>query len=211
MTKFAPVGLVVRSTVLLLLHPSVPVQTVAELVAYVKSNPGKLNAGNAGPGSAGELLTIQFMDRTGIKITQIPYKGAAPALQALLANEVQVFMADMGQTLPHIQAGKLRAIAQLNNSRSDQLPQVPTLNESVPGFEGSLWIGLVARAGTPPAIIEKLNHLVNEVMSEESFKKKAAMAGATVVAGTPQDFGKVISSDYRTTGELIHKYNIKFE
>ena len=197
LSRFTPVGMLVRSTILALVHPSVPAATPAELVAYIKANPGKVVSSNAGVGSYGGLLVTQFADRSGIDIPQVPYKGGAPAMQAVLANEVQMFMGDMYQALPLVRAGKLRAIAQLGLARSDQLPDLPTLSESLPGFEGNLWIGVVARAGTPPAVVNSLNHALNTILAEDDIKARAQPPAPSSRRARPRPSARC----WRTTSE----------
>jgi tripartite-type tricarboxylate transporter receptor subunit TctC len=211
MNRFVPVGMIARSTIVVLLHPSVPATNTAELVAYIKANPRKIVSSNAGVGSFGGLLVSQFADRYGIDIPQVPYKGGAPAMQAVVAGEVSMFMGDMYQAMPLVQAGKLRVIAQLGLARSEQLPALPTLSESLPGFEGNLWVGVVARAGTPAPAIAGLNRMINDILAEDGVRQKAAASGAAIEAGTPGAFGAVLAGDERNFGALIRKYDIKAE
>ncbi len=155
---FAPVVLVAELPTVLLVNPSVPANSIAELVAYAKRNPGKLNYSSSGFGSTNHLAAEVFKDELGLDIVHVPYQGGGEAMNALLGGQVQMLFITLPASLPHIKAGKVRALALTGVKRMDSLPDVPTVAETVlPGFDINLWIGVVAPAGTPPAVVDRIN------------------------------------------------------
>jgi tripartite-type tricarboxylate transporter receptor subunit TctC len=182
----------------------VPAGTVAEFIAYAKANPGKISYASAGNGTTIHLSAELFMAMTGIKMQHVPYRGSAPALTDMISGQVHVMFDNMPSSLPHIQAGKLRALAVTTTQRSAALPDVPTVAETVPGYEASAWFGMGAPKGTPRAVIEKLNKEVNAALADPKVKARLYELGATtLLTGTPEDFGKVIAEETDKWAKVI--------
>jgi tripartite-type tricarboxylate transporter receptor subunit TctC len=205
-----PVTLLAQSPNVLVVHPSVPAKNFRELIAYAKANPDKLNFASPGDGSgahlAGELLKIE----AGIKATHVAYKGIAPAVNDLLGGNVQMMFAGISTVLQHVKAGKLVAIAIASPRRNPQLPDVPTVDESGhPGFDVTSWYGIVARAGTPPATVQKLQRDMAEVLGSEDVKTKLAGLGLEPVGNTPEAFGALIKAESRKWTDIVRKANIQ--
>src|SRR5689334_21182868 len=173
-------------------NPGVPAKTVAEFIAYAKANPGKINWASSGNGTSVHLSGELFKSMTGIEMTHVPDRGSAPALTDLIAGTVHVMFDNMPSSLPHIQAGKLRALGVTTAQRSHALPDVPTVAETVPGYEASAWFGVGAPKGKPADVIDKLNKEVNAALKDEKVKARLAELGGNLIPGTPADFGKVI-------------------
>jgi tripartite-type tricarboxylate transporter receptor subunit TctC len=193
---FAPVVLVAGVPNVLEVNPSVPVQTVAELIAYAKANPNKLNFASSGSGTSIHLSAELFKSMTGVQMQHVPYKGSAPALQDLVGGQVQLMFDNLPSSLALIKAGKLRPLAVTSTTRAAVLPDVPTVAEAgVPGFEASSWFGLLAPAGTPPAIIAKLNAEANRWLSSPDAKEKLLAQGANAAGGSPEDFARHIAAE----------------
>ena len=183
---FAPVALVSLPPGMLVEHPSVPAQNVRELIAYAKSNPGKLNYGSPGSGAWNHLFFELFNANAGVTITHVPYKGIAPAVVDLLGGHVQLAISAFPTAMPHFKAGKLRALAVTSAKRSGLLPEVPTIAESgLPGYEAAGWFGVLAPAGTPSAVVVKLNAEINRMLELPEVKASLAADGAEPAGGTP--------------------------
>jgi tripartite-type tricarboxylate transporter receptor subunit TctC len=176
-------------------NPNVPAKTVREFIAYAKANPGKVNLGSSGIGTSVHLSGALFMMMTGVELVHVPYRGSAPALTDLLGNQVQVMFDNLPSSLGHIQGGRLRALAVTTSVPSKALPGVPTVAETVPGYEASAWFGMAVPKGTPRAIIEKLNREVNAALADPGMQAKFADLGGIFISGAPQDFGKVIAAE----------------
>jgi tripartite-type tricarboxylate transporter receptor subunit TctC len=207
---FTPVTLLAQSPNVLVVHPSVPAKTFRELVDYAKANPDKLNFASPGDGSgahlAGELLNVE----AGIKAQHVPYKGIAPAVNDLLGGNVQMMFAGISTVLQHIRSGKLVAIAMASPKRNPQLPDVPTVAESgLPGFDVTSWYGIVARSGTPPDIVRKLNRDMVEALQNEDVKGKLSGLGLEPVGNTPEEFAALIKADTAKWSGVIRRANIK--
>jgi tripartite-type tricarboxylate transporter receptor subunit TctC len=193
---FVPVILVAGVPNVLVVNSALPVNSVAELIAYAKANPGKLNFASSGSGTSIHLSAELFKVMAGVQMTHIPYKGSAPALQDLLGGQVQLMFDNLPPSLPQIKAGKLRALAVTTATRAPALPDVPTVAEAgLPGFESSSWFGLLAPAGTPPAIVVKLNAEVAKWLATPDAKERLAKQGANAVGGSPEDFEKHIAAE----------------
>jgi len=188
----APVGGLTRVPNVMEVNPNVPAKTVAEFIAYAKANPGKVNMASSGNGTSVHLSGELFMAMTGVKMTHVPYRGAAPALTDMLAGTVQVLFDNLPSSIEHIKAGKLRALAVTTEKRSDALPDVPTVAETVPGYEASAWFGMGAPKDTPPEIIAVLNKAINEALADPNIKARLADFGGVPMGGTPADFGKIV-------------------
>jgi tripartite-type tricarboxylate transporter receptor subunit TctC len=191
----APVGGITRVPNVMTVHPSVPAKTVAEFIEYAKANPGKVNLASSGNGTSVHLSGELFMAMTGVKMTHVPYRGSNPALTDLIAGQVQVIFDNMPSVLPHIQGGKLRALAVTTEKRSDALPDVPVLADTVKGYEASAWFGMGVPAKTPKDVIAVLNKVMNEVLADPKMKTRIADLGGAPMSGTPEDFGKIIVAE----------------
>ena len=206
----APVTMVAVSPHALVIHPSVPANSVPELIAYGKANPGKLNFATAGNGTAVHLASEQFKAMTGIEMTNVPYKGGAQALVAMVGGEVNITLNGLLATLPHIRSGKLKALAIAGTKRSEALPELPTVSEAgVPGFQSGSWQGLLATGGTPKDVIAKLNAAVVEILNTPEMKQQLATQGAEVVADTPEQFAAFLRDDLVKWTKIVKDAGIK--
>jgi tripartite-type tricarboxylate transporter receptor subunit TctC len=190
-----PVGGITRVPNVMAVHPSVPAKNVQEFIDHCKANPGKVNLASSGNGTSVHLSGELFMAMTGVKMTHVPYRGSNPALTDMIAGQVQVIFDNMPSVLPQIQAGKLRALAVTTDTRSAQLPDVPTVGDTVKGYEASAWFGMGVPAKTPKDVIATLNKAMNEVLNDPKMKAKIAEMGGMPMHGTPEDFGKVVASE----------------
>jgi tripartite-type tricarboxylate transporter receptor subunit TctC len=179
----------------LVVHPSVPANSVAELIAYAKANPGKISYGSAGSGSLPHLGVELFKAQTGIDMLHVPYKGGGPMVTDLLGGTVQVDIADQANLMPQVQSGKLRALAVATPKRSPNFPNLPTIAETVPGFDSTAWQGLAGPAGMPPEVVKRLNEVFNTVMAMPAVREKLGGGGLEVVGGTPEQFARFIASE----------------
>ena len=205
----APIASIVRVPQLMQVNPSLPIQSVPEFIAYVKANPGKIAMGSGGNGSPAHIIGEYFKLMTGTDLTHVPYRGAAPAVAGLIGGQVQVVFTELATSLGYIKAGTLRALAVTTTTRSETLPDVPTLGEFIPGFEASQWVGLVAPRDMPSAIIEKLNIEINAALNETGMKARFTGLGGMVLTGSPSDFGKLIRDDTEKWAKVIRAANIK--
>jgi tripartite-type tricarboxylate transporter receptor subunit TctC len=191
----APVAGLIRFPNVLQVNPSVPAKTVPEFIAYAKANPGKLNMASAGNGSTTHVSGELFKMMTGVSMVHVPYRGAAPALTDLISGQVQVTFENPMASIEFIRAGKLRALAVTTATRSEVLPDLPTVGDFVPGYEASAWYGIGAPRGTPDEIINKLNKEINAILTDPKSKARLADLGASVIPGSPSDFGKLIADE----------------
>lgn len=176
-------------------HPLVPAKTVPEFIAFAKANAGKVSYGTAGNGSLPHLGTELFKSMTGTQMTHVPYKGGGPMVTDLLGGQIQVVIADQANLMPHVQSGKLRALAVATVKRSPNYPDIPTIAESLPGFEATAWQGLAAPAGLPTDVTKKINDAFNKVMAMPAVRDKLLAAGLAPVGGTPEQFSRFIDSE----------------
>ena len=190
-----PVAGVVRTPNVMVITGALPVKTVAEFIAYCKANPTTVNMASSGSGSSIHLSGELFKIMTGCKMAHIPYKGAGPALNDLIAGQVQVMFDNLPSSAGFIKDGRIRALAVTTSVREASLPNVPTVAETVAGYEASAWFGISAPKGTPRDIVEKLNTAVNQLLAESKIQKRLSELGGTPIPGTPEDFGKLISND----------------
>ena len=204
----APVASIVRVPYVMEVHPSVPAKTVAEFIAYAKANPGKINLASAGIGSGTHVAGEMFKTMADLDLIHVPYRGAQ-VFPALLAGEVQVYFGPLLSSIAYIRAGNLRPLAVTTTTRSQILPDVPVVSETVPGYEASAWFGMGAPKNTPVEIIERLNTEVNASTADPKFQARLANLGGTVLAGSPADFGKLISDETKKWGKVIVAANIK--
>jgi len=192
---FTPVAHVLEAEGLLVVHPSVPIHSVSELVAYARSNPGKLTFASAGMGTASHLAGELFKTMAKVDMTHVPYKGNVPAITDLLAGQTSLLFATMPTVLPHAKAGKLRALATIGASRAAATPELPTIGESLRGFEVSNWIALFAPAGTPPEIVKRWNAEVQRIMQSPEIQARLPNEGARFIPMTPEQFGAFQKSE----------------
>ncbi len=184
-------------------NPAVPVKTVAEFIAYAKANPGKINMASSGNGTAIHLSGELFMAMTGVKLVHVPYRGGAPALTDMVGGQVQVMFDNLPSSIAHIQSGRLRALAVTTLTRSAALPDVPTVAETVPGYEAGIWYGVVVPKGTPPAIVEKLNAAFNAALADPQIKARLAELGCTPMPMSPADFGSLLAAETEKWAKVI--------
>jgi tripartite-type tricarboxylate transporter receptor subunit TctC len=207
----APVAGIIRVPNILLVHSSIPTNTVSEFIAYAKANPGKLAMASPGIGSVSHLSGELFKVMTGINMLHVPYRGLAPALTALLGGQVQVIFASMPGSIEYIKAGKLRALAITTATRSAALPELAAINEFVPGYEASLSYGVGAPHNMPAEIVEKLNKQINSSLIDPKVKARFADLGGTPLTGSPTGYGKLIADEAEKWGKVIRAANIKPE
>jgi len=207
----APVATISRNAFVMVAHPSMPAKTVPEFIAYAKANPGKINIASAGTGSAGHVFGELFKMMTGINTVHVPYRGAAPALADLVAGQVQAYFAPTAASIEYIRAGKLRALAVTTATRSEALPDIPAVNEFVPGYEASGWSGFGSPKGTPTEVIDKLNKEINAGLADPKIKAQLADLGSPALAGLPADFSRLIAADTEKWAKVIKFAGIKAE
>ena len=206
-----PVAGFIRVPNVMEVHPSVPAKTVKEFIDYVKANPGKVNVASSGNGTSIHLSGELFKMMTGLQMTHVPYKGSAPMLTDLLAGQVQVTFDNLPASIGHIKAGKLRALAVTTSVRSPELPDVPTVGETVTGYEASAFFGIGAPKDTPKDIIALVNKHVNEGLKDPAILKKLADLGGIPLAGTPEEFGQVIASETAKWEKVVNAANLSVE
>ena len=209
MRDIAPVATISRLTFVMVVHPSIPAKTVPEFIAYAKANPGKINIASAGAGGAGHVFGELFKMMTGINTVHVPYRGAAPALADLLAGQVQAYFTPTAGSIEYIRAGKVRALAVTTATRSEALPDIPAVNEFVPGYEASGWSGVGAPKATPAEVIDKLNREINTALTDPKIKAQLADLGSPALAGSPADFGKLIVDETEKWAKVIKFAGIK--
>jgi tripartite-type tricarboxylate transporter receptor subunit TctC len=207
--NIAPVAAFNRVPNVMTVNNNVPAKTVAEFIAYVKANPGKVNLASSGNGTSVHLSGEMFMMMSGAKMQHVPYRGAAPAITDLLGGQVQVIFDNMPSILQHIRAGSLRALAVTSTVRSELLPDVPVLADTIPGYEASALFGMGAPKNTPKEIIEKLNKEVNAVLAEPAIKAKLIDLGGEPLIGPPEAFGKMIAAETEKWKKVIDSANIE--
>jgi tripartite-type tricarboxylate transporter receptor subunit TctC len=192
-------------------NPAVPANTVAEFIAYAKANPGKVNWATSGNGTSVHLSGELFKMMTGVNMTHVPYRGSAPALTDMISGQVQVMFDNMPPSLPHIRAGKLRALGVTTAQRSAALPDVPTVAETVPGYEASAFFGMAVPKGTPADVIEKLNKEINAALADPKIQARLAELGGMLIPGTPADFGKVVADETDKWAKVIKAGGVSLE
>jgi len=210
--SFAPVGMIAMVPNLVVVNNSLPAKNIAELVALTKAEPDRYNYGSAGPGSAHHLIGEMFKLRTGAKLTHVPYAGSAPAVTGLLSDQVQVMFDTVPSALPHIKGGKTRALAATTAKRSSALPDVPTLQESgLEGFDVGTWMGLVAPAGTPPEIVQRLNKELVAVVNDPDVQKQLLNQGIEPDPSTPEALAQRINNEVHQFADLVKQAQLKVE
>ena len=210
--QFTPVALIGYSTSVLVVHPSVPVKSIAELIALAKSKPGEIRYASAGNGSSPHLSAEMFRYMAGVNILHVPYKGSTPGVIATISGEASMMFTGVASAIAHIKAGRLRALSVNGPKRSPTLPEVPTANESgLPGFEVDFWVGIFAPSGTPRAVIAKLNSEVNRIINTREIREHFLMIGADPVGCTPEQFAEILQKDIERWGKTVKVSGMKVE
>jgi len=204
-----PVASIGRVPLVMVVNPALPANTVPEFIAYAKANPGKVNMGSGGNGAPDHMSGELFKAMAGVAILHVPYRGVAPAIADLLGGQVQVIFGTMPAVIALVKSGKLRALAVTTAARSDQMPNVPAIGEFVPGYEASQWYGISAPKGTPADVIERLNRETNAVLAEPKMQARLAELGASVVAGSPADFGKLVADETAKWAKVVKLSGVK--
>jgi tripartite-type tricarboxylate transporter receptor subunit TctC len=207
----APVASISSESNVMVVHPSFPAKTIPEFIAHAKANPGKINHGSAGTGSAGNVAGELFKMMTGVNMLHVPYRGGAPALTDLLGGQVQVLFGSLVSSIEYIRDGKLRALGVTTATRLEALPGIPSVGEFVPGYEASSVFGLGVPKSTPAPIIDKLNKEINAGLSDPKIKARLSELGGTALAGSPGDFGKLIANETEKWGKVVKFAGIKPE
>jgi tripartite-type tricarboxylate transporter receptor subunit TctC len=205
----APVASISRETYVMLVHPSVPAQAVPEFIAYAKANPGKISMASAGNGTVSHVAGELFKMMTGVAMVHVPFRGSAPALTDLLGGQVQVMFVTTSASIAYIKSGKLRPLAVTTATRSEALPDIPTVGDFLPGYEATSVWGLGAPRNTPTEIIDKLNKEINAALADPKMKARLADLGGTMTAGLPADFGKLIAAETEKWAKVIRTATIK--
>jgi tripartite-type tricarboxylate transporter receptor subunit TctC len=205
----APVGGIFRGPLVMVVNPSLPVKTVLDFIAYAKSSSGNVNYASGGIGTPNHIVAELFKMRTGIDMLHVPYRGEAPALTDLLGGRVQVMFGNIPSSIELIRAGRLRALAVTTSTRSEALPDIPTVGEFVLGYEASSWQGIGASADTPDEIVSKLNDAINVGLADPNLKARLAELGGTIMPGTPGQFGALMAADTEKWGNVIRGANIR--
>jgi tripartite-type tricarboxylate transporter receptor subunit TctC len=209
---FAPIGMIGNAPNSLVVNPSFPAKTLAELIAYAKTNPGKVNFGSAGAGTASHITGEYFARTAGVTLVHIPYKGTGPALTDLLGGHIPMAVAPIPASHANVAAGKLRALAVTSTARSSLLPDVPTVAEAaLPGFDASLYYGLAAPAGTPRPIIDKLNKALRDALGSDEVRKQLTNDGTEITPGTPENYAEFIDKDEKKWAGLVKASGVEPE
>jgi tripartite-type tricarboxylate transporter receptor subunit TctC len=198
-----PVAGISRAPLIIAVHPAVPAKTVPEFITYAKSKPGKINMASAGIGSAGHLAGELFKMMAGIDLVHVPYRGNAPALTDLIAGQVEVLFPSAASSLEYVKTGKLRGLAVTSATRSDVLPDLPTVAETIPGYEASSFYGVAAPKNTPAEVVDKLNREINAALADPKMRTRLADIGGMPLPGSPADFGKLIAHETEKWGAAV--------
>jgi tripartite-type tricarboxylate transporter receptor subunit TctC len=207
----APVAGIVRTPNVMEVTNGLPVKTVAEFIAYCKAHPGKVNMASSGTGTSVHLSGELFKSMTGCDMIHVPYKGAGPALIDLIGGQVDVLFDNLPSSVGHIKGGKIRALAVTSQEREPSMPQLPTIGETVPGYEATAWFGIGMPKGTPREIIDKVNAEVNRALADPTMRARLAELGGKPIAGTPEDFGKIIAAETAKWEKVVNASGAKVE
>ena len=199
----APVAGIIRFPNVVVVNPSVPVKTIPELISYAKANPGRLNMASSGNGSTIHMSGELFKMMTGINMVHVPYRGGALALTDLIGGQVQVMFDNVPTSAEYIRAGKLRGLAVTSTARSEVLPDLPTVADVLPGYEASAWYGVGVPKNTPAEIIDRINKEINAILADPKSKARLADLGASLLPGSPADFGKVVADETEKWGKVV--------
>jgi len=209
MHDIAPIGSIVRVTLVVLVNPTFSAKSLPELITYAKANPGKISAASGGVGGPDHVSGELFKIMAGVDMIHVPYRGQAQALSDLLGEQVQVVFSTVPSAIEYVKAGKLRALAVTTATRSELLPDVPTVSEAVPGYEASQWYGVGAPKDTPAGIVDQLNREINAALADAGMKARFADLGCATLSGSPADFGRLIAADTEKWAKVIRTANIK--
>jgi tripartite-type tricarboxylate transporter receptor subunit TctC len=204
----APVAGLIRAPNVMEVHPSIPAKTVPEFIAYAKANPGKINYASNGPGSLLHLGGELFKTMAGIDIVHVPYRGTAPALTDLLGGQVQMMCDNISTSIEHIRSGRLRALGVTTTTRSELLPELPTVGDFLPGFEQSAFFGMGAPRNTPDEIVDRLNTEINAGLADPKIKARLASVAGPILPGSPADFDKLVKRETEKWGKVIRMLGI---
>ena len=207
----APVAGVIRVPMVVLVHPSFPATTIAELIAYARDNPGKINLASAGTGSAPHMAGELFNAMAGVNMLHIPYRGQSPAMSDLLSGQVQILFAAAPGTADYIRTGKLRALAVTAPSQADVLRELPTVGSALPGYEASQWYGIAAPARSPAELVERLNKEINAAFDDAAMKARFSAIAGELMPGSPQEFGKLMSDETEKWAKVVKFAGLKSE
>lgn len=209
MRDIAPVASIMLVPNVMVVHPSFPAKTVPEFIAYAKANPGKINMASAGNGTSAHVTGELFKMMAGVDMVHVPYRGGAPAITDLLGGHVQVLFSVVAETIEHIRAGKLHALAAASGTRLEVLPSIPTVGEFLPGYEASGWQGIGAPKNTAAEIVDRLNAEINAVLADARINARLADLGGTVLVGSPADFSRHVAAETAKWRKVILAANIK--
>jgi len=207
----APIAGLIGVSNAILVHPSVPATTIPEFIAYAKANPGKVNMASAGVGTSGHLSGELFKMMTGVNMVHVPYRGAAPALTDLLGGQVHVYIGATPTLVEYVRTGKLRALAVTTMTRSEALPDIPTMAEFVPSYEASAWFGVGAPKKTPAEFVDKLNREINAALVDPKIRPALSDMGGAVLPGSPAEFGKLIADETEKWAKVVKFSGAKAE
>jgi tripartite-type tricarboxylate transporter receptor subunit TctC len=205
----APVATLTRSSIVMVVNPSIAAKTVPEFIAYAKANSGKINMASPGSGTASHIAGELFKMMAGVDMVHVPYRGGGPALTDLISGQVQVMFVTIVSPIEYIRAGRLRALAVTTETRSEALPDIPSVGEFLPGYEASNWFGIGAPKATPAEVVDKLNKEINAALADPKIKARLADLGSTPLVGSPADFGKFITDETEKWAKVIKFAGIK--
>jgi tripartite-type tricarboxylate transporter receptor subunit TctC len=208
---FTPVGTMSRGAGILVVHPSLPDNTLTEFLADAKAHPGKISMASAGIGSAPHMFWELFRSLSGVEMVHVPYHGGGPAVVDLLAGQVQAYMGTFASSIEHVRAGRLRALGVTSATRAAVLPNVPAIAEALPGYEASIYVGITAPRGTPADVITTLNQTINQGLADATIKKRVADLGDTLLSTSPSEFAKLVADESAKWGKVIRVANIQAE
>jgi tripartite-type tricarboxylate transporter receptor subunit TctC len=203
LNDIAPVGAIIRVPFVMEVNPSVPAKTVLEFIAYAKANPGKINMASGGTGTSIHIAGELFKMMAGVNLVHVPYRGSAPALTDMISGQVQIMFDVLTSSLQHIRSGALRALAVTTATRSQALPDLPTVGDFLPGYEASAWYGIAAPRNTSSEIVDKLNTAMNAGLADAGVRARLADLGGTVIPGSPADFGKLVADEIEKWGKVV--------
>jgi len=209
--SLAPVAGMAQGPSVMVVNPSVPAKSVAEFIAFAKANPGKINMGSPGVGSTGHLAGELFKATAGVDLVHVPYRGAAPAMTDLIGGQIQVVFDSMVTTLPHVQSGRVRALAVTSAARSPVLPDLPAIAETIPGYEAIIWFGVGVPRGTPAEIVSRLNREINAGLDSPKMRTRLIELGSTPIAVSPEDFWRFSAAETEKWEKVIKRAGIKVD